>query len=155
VVVIVVFVLAAAITGRVMLQEEEPTGSPDAGGLQTGLVAGGGEQVEKEEALGDKLGKLLPYVTEAAAALLLGMIAGIGTRMAIKTIVVVLILGVVGWQFAVFKGWVEAGEYGFLAHMRDFVFHIPEGKDAGEVMMDKAPSLGAGLLGFLMGLKKG
>ncbi|MHC4937346.1 MAG: hypothetical protein ACYTHK_00070 [Planctomycetota bacterium] len=149
---IVLFLVVAAVIGRVMLKDEQPTGS-EGGGMRTGLVAGG--EVEKEETLGDKLNKLLPYITEAGIALMLGMIAGIGTRMAIKTIVVVVILGAVGIQFAIFKGWLNPEDMGFVQHLKDYVFHVPEDKEGVDVALDKAPSLGAGLLGFLMGLKKG
>jgi len=154
VVAVAVVVLVAAIAGRVMLKEEQPT-SGGGSGLRTGLVAGGGEEVEREETLGDKLAKLLPYVTEAMTALLLGMVIGIGTRMVIKTVVLVLVLGAVGIQFAIFKGWLTPEDAQFVGHMKDYLFHIPEGKDAADVAIDKAPSVGAGLLGFMMGLKKG
>lgn len=153
--VIAVFIFGAAIVGRVMLKDEEST-SGGGSGMRSGLVAGDGtERVEQEEDLGDKLAKLLPYVTEAAMALLLGMIVGIGTRMAIKTVVIALVLGVIGVQYAIFKGWLTPEDARFIGHMKDYVFNVPEGKEASEVAMDKAPSFGAGLLGFMMGLKKG
>jgi hypothetical protein len=156
VVVIVVLILGAAIAGRVFLGNEKPPVDSKGNPLVTGLVPESGETVEREETLGDKLKKVLPYITEAGMALLLGMILGIGARMAIKTIVLVAIVGVVGIQFAIYKGWMapeDAG--GFIGHMRDYVFHVPEGADGMALLREKAPSAGAGLLGFMMGLKKG
>ena len=147
----VLFLVVAAVIGRVMLKDETPTGSNN-GGLATGLTAGG--EVEREETLGDKLNKLLPYITEAGMALLLGMIAGIGARMAIKTVVLVVIVGAIGIQFAIFKGWLTPDDAGFLGHLKDYVFHVPEGKEGMEVVMEKAPSVGAGLIGFMMGLTR-
>jgi len=152
--VVVVFVVAAAIVGRVMLAGEEPTGSAPSG-MATGLVPGSSEPAPKEETLGDKLGKLLPYVTDAGIALLLGMIVGIGVRMAIKTVVVVMVVGVIGVQYAIFKGWIAADDASFLGHLKEYVFHIPEDSSASDALLEKAPSAGAGLLGFMMGLKKG
>jgi hypothetical protein len=65
-------------------------------------------------------------------------------------------VGIVGIQFAIYKGWMDAGTAGgFIGHMRDYVFHVPEGSDAVAILRDKAPTAGAGLLGFMMGLKKG
>ena len=155
-VVVVVLILGASIAGRVFLGNEEPEVDSKGNPLATSLVGSNGEPVEREETIGDKMKSLLPYITEAGMALLLGMIMGIGARMAIKTIVMVAIVGIVGIQFAIFKGWMDpetAG--GFVGHMRDYVFNVPEGADGMEVLRDKAPSAGAGLLGFMMGLKKG
>lgn len=157
VVVIVVLLVAAAIAGRVFLAgEDTDEQSADRSGLRSGLVDDDGQRVEREETLGQKLGKLLPYITEAGMALLVGMILGIGTRMAIKTIVVVAVVGIVGIQFAIFKGWMSADSAGgFIGHMREYVFNVPAGGDAVDVLREKAPTVGASLLGFMMGLKKG
>jgi len=156
VVVVVVLILGAAIAGRVFFSNEEPEVDSKGNPLASSLVGDNGESIEREETLGDKMKKVLPYITEAGMTLLLGMILGIGARMAIKTIVLVAIVGIVGIQFAIFKGWMapeDAG--GFIGHMRDYVFHVPEGADGMDVLRDKAPSAGAGLLGFMMGIKKG
>ncbi|MEM8883521.1 MAG: hypothetical protein AAGD14_05605 [Planctomycetota bacterium] len=157
VIAIVVIVLVGAVLGRMALSGQEETGSPSKPGLATGFAAGGdsGTRVEREETLADKMQKVLPFITEAGMALLLGMILGIGARMAIKTIVLVVILGVVGIQFAIFKGLLKPEDAQFIGHLKDYVFHVPEGKEAADIAIKKAPSLGAGMIGFLMGLKKG
>jgi len=155
VIVIVVLILGVSIAGRVFLHGEEQEAAADGRGLRTGLVAGGGERVEREETLGDKVGKLLPFITEAGMALLLGMILGVGARMAIKTIVLVAIVGVVGIQFAIYKGWLSPDDAGgFIGHMTNYVFNVPEGGETMDVLREKAPSAGAGTIGFLMGLRK-
>ncbi|MHC4953885.1 MAG: hypothetical protein ACYTGZ_08340 [Planctomycetota bacterium] len=155
-VVIVILIVGAGIAGRMLLPDPEPAGGGDGSGMRTGLVASDGEPVEREETFSDKLKKLLPYVTEAGMALLLGMILGIGTRMAIKTVVMVVIVGVVGLQFAIYKGWMSAGDAGgFVKHLTEYVFNVPEGVEGTDYLLEKAPTGGAGLLGFMMGLKKG
>ena len=156
-VVAVLLILGVAITARVFIGNEEPEVDSQGNPLAAGLVAGeNGEPVAKEETLGDKLKGLLPYITEAGMSLLLGMILGIGARMAIKTIVMVFIVGIVAIQFAIYNGWMDAGTAGgFIGHMRDYVFNVPEGAEGMDIVREKAPTAGAGLLGFMMGLKKG
>jgi len=153
---IVVLLVGAAIAGRVMLKDNDSEAGAGGKGMRTALVADTGEDAEPKETIGDKLNKLLPYVTEAGMALLLGMILGIGARMAINTIVLVFIVGVVATQFAIFKGWVSADSAGgFIGHLTDYVFNVPEGAEGTDILREKIPSASAGLLGFMMGLKRG
>ena len=153
VIVIVVLLVGLAIAGRVAIGDEDSEEGGAQSGLITGLAADGEPRAEREEPL---VQKILPYVTEAGTVLLLGMILGIGARMAIKSIVVVAIVGMVGIQFAIYQGWISAENAGgFVGHMSDYVFNIPKNAEGMDLLREKAPSVGAGLLGFVMGLKKG
>ncbi|MHC4819141.1 MAG: FUN14 domain-containing protein [Planctomycetota bacterium] len=108
---------------------------------------------EEEEPSG--LEKILPYVTDAGSAMLLGFMLALATRGVLKLIFVALVLGFVALQFLAYKGilTVDLGE--FAGWVGENVLNTSSDADAGQVAQEKVPTLGAGMLGYLLGLKKG
>lgn len=144
-----VVVVVGAIIARQALAKDESDAAPGQGNQ---LVAG--ERAEEEEEPG-ALEKILPFITEAGSAMLLGYMLALATRSVLKMAIFALVLAFVGLQFLAYKGilTVDLGE--FAAWIGKNVFNVSEGADTGKVFEEKVPTAGAGLLGYLLGLKKG
>jgi uncharacterized membrane protein (Fun14 family) len=144
-----VVVIVAAILARQSFAKDDA----DAGqGQANQLVAGQPAEEEKEPG---GIEKVLPYVTEAGSAMLLGFMLALATRAALKLVIVALVLGFVALQFLAYKGilTIDLGE--FAGWVGENVLNTTRNADAGQVAQEKVPTLGAGLLGYLLGLKKG
>ena len=149
--ILLLLVVAASVIWRVRIKKEE-RGEAVTPRAATQLVPGttGGE----EEPPPTAKEKILGYLTEAAIAMLLGMMLGIATTVAIKTVVVLLVVGVAGAQFYAYKtgtaiDWGAAGNW-----VKEFVFNLTGGADLKQVAVDKLPSLGAFVIGYFLGLKR-
>ncbi|MHC4135458.1 MAG: FUN14 domain-containing protein [Planctomycetota bacterium] len=142
-----VVVVAGAIVVRHTLADRRAEGA----GTGNQLVAG--EKPEEDEPTAFE--KILPYITEAGSAMLLGYMLALATRFALKLVIVVLVLGFVGLQFLAYKGilTVDLGE--FAGWVGNNVLNVSSDGDAGQVAQEKVPTAGAGMLGYLLGLKKG
>ncbi|MHC4816756.1 MAG: FUN14 domain-containing protein [Planctomycetota bacterium] len=143
-----VVVIVAAVIARQSFKSDE-AGAEAGQGNQ--LVAG--QQAEEEEP--GALEKILPFITEAGSAMLLGFMLALATRSVIKIAVFALVLVFVGLQFLAYKGilTVDVGE--FAAWIGDNLFNVSADADTGKMVEEKVPTAGAGLLGYLLGLKKG
>jgi len=142
--------LVVVVVGGILARQSFARDAADTGeGNQLAAAQPG----EEEEPSG--LEKILPYVTEAGSAMLLGFMLALATRGALKLVIVALVLGFVGLQFLAYKGilTVDLGE--FAGWIGDNVFNTSTDADAGQVAQEKVPTLGAGMLGYLLGLKKG
>lgn len=109
--------------------------------------------VGAEETFQQKLNKVLPYVTEACLALIVAMMGGIMMKSALKFAGVLLVVGFIGIQVAIWKGWLP-DSIDFSDTLNNFVFVESHG-DTTEFAISKAPAAGAGALGLMMGLSKG
>jgi len=143
-----VVVVAGAIIVRHTLADRRTEGAGTGTGNQ--LVAG--EAPEKEEP--GAFEKILPFITEAGSVMLLGYMLALATRSVFKLLIVALVLGFVGLQFLAYKGLtVDLGD--FAAWVGNNLFNVSKDADAGQIAQEKVPTAGAGMLGYLLGLKKG
>ncbi len=108
--------------------------------------------VGAKETFEQKLNKVLPYITEACLALIIAMMAGILMKSALKFVGILLVVGFIGLQVAIWKGWLP-DSIDFGDKLNDFVFVEPKG-NATELAISKAPAAGAGVMGLMMGLSK-
>jgi len=140
-------VVVAAIIARQSFRSDRA-----AAGQGNQLVAG---QPAAEEEEPGTLEKVLPFVTEAGSAMLLGFMLALATRFAFKLVIVALVLGFVALQFLAYKGILTVDWSEFASWTKDNLLNVTSGADAGQVAEQKVPTAGAGLLGYLLGLKKG
>ena len=143
-----VVVIVAAIIARQSLKSDEADAKTGQGNQ---LVAG--ETTEEKEP--GALEKILPFITEAGSAMLLGFMLALATRSVIKIAIFALVLAFVGLQFLAYKGILTVDLGGFAAWMGDNLFNVSADADTGKMVEEKVPTAGAGLLGYLLGLKKG
>jgi len=143
-----VVVIVAAIIARQSLTSDEA----DAKAGQGNQLVAGDTTEEKEPGA---LEKILPYITEAGSVMLLGYMLALATRSVFKLVILALVFGFIALQFLAYKGilTVDLGE--FAAWVGDNVFNVSAGADAGQMAQEKVPTAGAGMLGYLLGLKKG
>jgi uncharacterized membrane protein (Fun14 family) len=149
-VVLLLLVAIASVAWRVRVAKQERGDTPRFG---TQLVAGAPEQSEPPPPTAKE--KVLGYATEISVGMLIGLILGIATTALIKTVAVLFVLGIAGLQFYAYKtgthvDWGAAGNW-----LREFVFHLSEGRSLGQVAADKLPATGALVIGYLLGLKRG
>lgn len=144
-----VVVVVGAIVLRQSVRGKEAGDKP---GQANQLVAGQPAQEQEEPGA---LEKILPYITEAGSAMLLGYMLALATRSVLKMAIFALVLAFVGLQFLAYKGilTVDLGE--FAAWIGHNVFNVSADADAGQLAQEKIPTAGAGMLGYLLGLKKG
>lgn len=141
-----VVVVAGAIIARYSLASDKA--DPGQGAQLTA-----NQQAEEEEP--GTFEKVLPFVTEAGSAMLLGFMLALATRSVFKLVIVALVLGFVALQFLAYKGVLTVDWSEFAAWIGDNVLNFSEDADAGQVAEEKVPTAGAGMLGYLLGLKKG
>ncbi len=144
-----VVVVVGAVILRQSLHSDKSGGTP---GQANQLVAG---QPEEEQEEPGALEKILPYVTEAGSAMLLGYMLALATRSVLKMAVFAVVLAFVGLQFLAYKGILNVDLGEFAAWIGDNLFNVSADADAGQVAREKVPTAGAGMLGYLLGLKKG
>ena len=147
VVIVAIVLFLAAFAGRWM-KEEEGAGAKIDSGLTASAVAVGA----KEESFSDKVQKVLPFITEACLALMVGLMAGIMMKSALKFAGILLVLGFIGVQVAIWKGWLP-DSIDFSDKLNSLLFVEPTG-EGRELAASKAPAAGAGALGLMMGLSK-
>jgi uncharacterized membrane protein (Fun14 family) len=111
------------------------------------------QQAEEEEP--SALEKAVPYVTEAGSAMLLGFMLALATRFALKLAIIGLVLGFVALQYLAYKGILTVDWSAFASWVGENVLNATKDADAGLVAQEKIPTAGAGVLGYLLGLKKG
>ena len=71
------------------------------------------------------------------------------------SVIVVLVLGFVALQFMAYKGILTVDWSEFATWTKDNLLNVTLDADAGQVAEEKIPTVGAGMLGYLLGLKKG
>lgn len=124
------------------------------GGMTTGLVPGQpqpGSEPQPEARKGT-LDVVLPFVTEGGIAMILGLLLGMITRSFIKMLLVLAILGFIGFQYLAYKQVITVN----WGAVKDFILNmVPAGASLSTIVMKKLPSLGAFGLGYLLGLKRG
>ena len=145
--------LVVVVVGAVILRQaihSDETGGTS--GQANQLVPGESAEEAKEPGA---LEKILPYITEAGSAMLLGYMLALATRSVLKMAIFALVLAFVGLQFLAYKGILNVDLGQFAAWIGDNLFNVSADADAGRVAREKIPTAGAGLLGYLLGLKKG
>ncbi|MHC4971679.1 MAG: FUN14 domain-containing protein [Planctomycetota bacterium] len=145
--------LVVVVVGAIIARQSLAKDDADAGDGQANQLVAGERAEEKEEP--GALEKILPFITEAGSAMLLGYMLALATRSVLKMAIFALVLAFVGLQFLAYKGilTVDLGE--FAAWIGDNLFNVSPDADTGKVLEEKVPTAGAGLLGYLLGLKKG
>ena len=101
------------------------------------------------------LGAVLPFLTEGALAMLLGLALGVATRSLAKIFVVLIVLAFVAVQILAYKQILTVDWGAFAGWLRDAVLNVSESASVGEVVKHKLPSVAALLIGYLLGLKRG
>lgn len=149
--ILLLLVAVASIVWRVRTAKEVRGDTPRFG---TQLVAGAPEG-SQEPPPPTARERMLGYATEISVGMLLGLVLGVATTALIKTVAVLFVLGIAGLQFYSYKtgtqvDWGAAGNW-----LREFVFHLSEGRTLGQVAADKLPATGALVIGYLLGLKRG
>ncbi|MHC4224261.1 MAG: FUN14 domain-containing protein [Planctomycetota bacterium] len=115
-----------------LVQSEPPTSQPESG-----------------------LGALLPFLTEGALAMLLGIALGMATRSIFKIFVLLFVMAFVGVQILAYKEILTVDWGAFAGWLRDAVLNVSGGDSLGEVVKHKLPSVAALLIGYILGLKRG
>lgn len=98
--------------------------------------------------------KILPFITEAGIALLLGLAVGIATRMIAKVVIAVLLLFFLSVQFMAYKGLIQVDWGGFGANLGNFVLNISDDADLQSILKHKVPTLASFVIGYILGLKR-
>ena len=147
IIVIAIVLFIGAFIGRWMHEERSVGEKVEDGANATATAVGAKETFE------EKLNKVLPYITEACLALIIAMMAGILMKSALKFAGILLVVGFIGLQVAIWKGWLP-DSIDFSEQLNDLVFVEPKGNTT-EMAISKAPSAGAGAMGLMMGLSKG
>jgi uncharacterized membrane protein (Fun14 family) len=149
-VLILLLIVAASVWARTALAKKQ------GGGESETQIAN--QLVETEPSTSQPtsgLGALLPFLTEGALAMLLGIGLGMATRSIAKIFVLLFVLGFVGVQILAYKGILTVDWGAFAGWLRDAVLNVSGGDSLGEVVKHKLPSVAALLIGYLLGLKRG
>ena len=147
IIVITIVLFIGAFIGR-WIHEDRSVGEKIGDGANATATAAGAKETFEQ-----KINKVLPYVTEACLALIIAMMAGILMKSALKFVGILLVVGFIGIQVAIWKGWLP-DSIDFSDKLNDLVFVAPKG-DTTEFAISKAPAAGAGVMGLMMGLSKG
>ena len=147
IIVITIVLFIGAFIGR-WIHEDRTVGEKIGDGADSTATAVGAKETFEQ-----KLNKVLPYVTEICLSLILAMMAGIMMKSALKFVGVLLVLGFIGLQVAIWKGWLP-DSIDISDKLNDLVFVESKG-DPSEFAIAKAPAAGAGVIGLMMGLSKG
>ena len=149
-VVALIALLLLSVVARVVIGKEEAPATPDGAAA---LVAGDPD-AEPEKAP-TTMEKALPFVTESALAMLLGLALGMATRMVVKLLVLGLVLFVVVMQYLAFKGVVTVDWSALGTWLRDFVMNVGGSEGVGGFVEHKLPAAGSLLTGYYLGLRRG
>jgi hypothetical protein len=147
IIVITIVLFIGAFIGRWIHEDRSLGKKVEDGANATATTVGAKETFEQ------KINKVLPYITEACLALIIAMMAGILMKSALKFAGILLVVGFIGLQVAMWKGWLP-DSIDFSEKLNDLVFVEPTGNKT-EIAISKAPSAGAGVMGLMMGLSKG
>ena len=144
--------LVVSVGARVTAAKTSPEPSSKTG-EPTALVA---DQAVPEAQEPEPTGwqKILPFMSEGAFAMLLGLALGIATRMIFKIVVLGILLFFLATQFLAYKGLLTVDWGRFLVWTRDFVLNISQQADISSVVTHKLPAAGAFIIGTLLGLKR-
>ena len=146
--------LVVSVGARVMAHKKSQGSQPKTG-EPTALVADQavpGAEVEETEQTGWQ--KVLPFVSEGAFAMLLGLGLGIATRMIFKMVVLGMLLFFLATQFLAYKGLLTVDWATFMGWTRDFVMNISQQADFSSIVKHKLPAVGAFIMGCVLGLKR-
>ncbi|MHC4959716.1 MAG: FUN14 domain-containing protein [Planctomycetota bacterium] len=151
-------VVVAGVAARISLGAEEPQPEPDrqltgTTTLMPGEPAPTDPEAEKPpEPTGPR--SVLPFVTEGALALIVGVMAGLATRTLSKLIIGVILMFFLGVQFLAYKGLITVEWGAFWLFMKDSVLNLTRTEDLATMLKSKVPSVGAFAIGYLLGLKR-
>jgi len=149
-VLILLLVVVASIWARMALSKKD-----GGGGSETQIA---NQLVENEPSTSQPksgLGALLPFLTEGALAMLLGIALGMATRSIFKIFVLLFVMAFVGVQILAYKEILTVDWGAFAGWLRDAVLNVSGGNSLGEVVKHKLPSVAALLVGYILGLKRG
>ena len=142
--------LLLSVIARVMVGKEEAPATPEGAAA---FVAGDSD-AEPEKAP-TTMEKALPFVTESALAMLLGLVLGMATRMVVKLLVLGLVVFFVVLQYLAFKGVVAVDWSALGIWLRDFVMNVGGSEGVGSFVKHKLPAAGSLLTGYYLGLRRG
>jgi len=102
--------------------------------------------------------KILPFITEGALAMILGVGLGLATRTVAKFLILFITISFVVVQVLAYKGilnvnWGQIGTF-----LQDSVLNIGDitgDIDPSAIVQNKLPTAGALLIGYFFGLKRG
>jgi len=149
-------VVVVSVGARVALsrnQEQPAAGGTSTTGVETALLTND-TQPPPDAKPESGARKILPFITEAGIALLLGLAVGIATRMVAKVVIAIVLLFFLSVQFMAYKGLIQVDWGGFGANLKDFVLNISDDADFRSILKHKVPSLAAFVIGYILGLKR-
>jgi len=111
------------------------------------LLVGAAVAVRVYRAGGESLQRLAPFVTEAGTCFLIGLVLGKVSRGVLKMLLFVVILAFVLLQVLTYKQVIDV-HWAALGH----IFHVTPNGDLMTILQEKVPSIGAFLLGYVLGL---
>ncbi len=113
----------------------------------------GATAAKAKTAVLDGLEKWLPYFSEGALLLLIGLGLGMASRMVVKVVLLVALLGFVGLQYFAYQGMMEV-QWGDLASwFHHTVLNAAAGSDWLAMLKAKTPAVGAAGVGYFLGLR--
>ena len=149
-VLLLLLLVAGSIYARSSLRKEkEEASAPPLGPNQ--LVAQD-QRVEEPEEPPSGWQRVLPFVTEAGVAMLLGLALGAATRSVAKVLALVFALCFIGIQILAYKGVLEV-DWG--SWLNDFVLNISQFEGLNTFVQEKLPAAGAFLIGYFLGIRRG
>ena len=144
-------VLLLSVVARVVFAKEEaPAATPEGA---AGFVAGDPD-AEPEKAP-TTMEKALPFLTESALAMLLGLGLGMATRMVVKLLVLGLVVFLVVLQYLAYKDVVTVDWSALGTWFRDFVMNIGGSEGVGGFVKHRLPAAGSLFTGYYLGLRRG
>jgi uncharacterized membrane protein (Fun14 family) len=150
-VLILIVVTAGSIWARsATAKEQGRQETPE--GMATQLVAT--EPGQKEEEPKSGMEKVLPFITEAGIAMLIGIMLGLATRTVAKVLAVIFVVVFLGTQFLAYKGIMTVDWGGFAGWLHQSVLNVSSAESFQEIVTQKLPAAGALLIGYFLGLKK-
>ena len=142
--------LLLSVIARVRVGKVEAPATPEGAAR---FVAGDSD-AEPEKAP-TTMEKALPFVTESALAMLLGLGLGMATRMVVKLLVLGLVVFFVVLQYLAFKGVVAVDWSALGTWLRDFVMNVGGSEGVGSFVKHRLPAAGSLLTGYYLGLRRG
>ena len=150
---LLVLLLVVSVGARVKSDKKAEEPQQTAPGL-TALVPDQADAAEEQKPEPTGWRKILPFVSEGAFAMLLGLALGIATRMIFKMVVLGMVLFFLATQFLAYKGLLTVDWAKFLVWTRDFVMNISQQADFSSIVKHKLPAVGAFIIGCVLGLKR-
>lgn len=159
---IVVFLLlfVGSVAARALLGEapEEiastgqttPEGAQGFRAPQEHLAAGDAQAAEEPKGFES----YLPYLTEGSLFALIGFALGYTTRKVFRLALILIALGFVGIQAAVWAGWVQVDWGGVVDVLNGWVLNLKENESLTEFLTRHVPAAGALVLGAAVGFRR-